>query len=637
MKESENILSEESTTEQQVNSTTPSNQSSETESSQKTLPQSPEDYADSMGGWLSDYAEAKSIDVDMTPQPEKANEGKAPRPWDLHPENYAVDALGQFILRKDGTPKKRPGKPLGSAHNFHSETKAKMAARRKVREARKKIAKAEQKIDQAKHRLKQKVDVVKKLDAASGGNKTSTVMEADAIQHLPESLQNMIRDDNYKVAFRPNSGPQTDFLAAPEKDVLYGGAAGGGKSYAMLVDPLRYIHEKDHRFLILRRTLNELDELIDKSRELYPIAYPGAKFNQQKKTWEFPSGAKGYFGYLEKDSDVYQYIGRAFSWIGFDEITHLPTEFAWNYLRSRLRTTNPNIICYMRCTANPGGVGHAWVKKRYVEPADPNTPFVVDGISRKFIPARLSDNPYLHNDGQYEKVLKSLPEIERQRLLEGNWDIHDGIAFPEFNKSIHTILPFEIPMHWERIKGIDYGYGAPSAVVWGAIDPDDGTLVIYRELYEKGLEPSQLAIKMHQMEQAELRSVPGIIDGQCFARTGHTGPTQAESIMRAGHKIRRADKNRHGGKIQIHEWLRVRENGKPNLIILTNCVNLIREIGVIPLDKKDPEDVDTNVDDHAYDALRYLIMSRPRREGYLARSARYKSEIYLAADQHTGY
>ena len=129
----------------------------------------------------------------------------------------------------------------------------------------------------------------------------------------------------------PNEGPQTDFLAAAEKDVLYGGAAGGGKSFAMLIDPLRYCHIKEHRALILRRSMPELRELIDKSRELYPKAFKGAKFREVEKLWNFPSGAKIEFGFLEKDADVYRYQGQAYSWIGFDEITHLPTEFGWNY------------------------------------------------------------------------------------------------------------------------------------------------------------------------------------------------------------------------------------------------------------------------------------------------------------------
>ena len=167
------------------------------------------------------------------------------------------------------------------------------------------------------------------------------------------------------------------------------GAAGGGKSYAMLVDPLRFAHRAAHRALILRRSMPELRELIDKSRELYPKAFPGCKYREVEKLWTFPSGAKVEFGFLERDADVYRYQGQAYSWIGFDEITHLPTEFSWNYLASRLRTTDSEITPYMRCTANPGGVGAGWVKKRYISPSMPNDSFIGDdGITRKFIPAR---------------------------------------------------------------------------------------------------------------------------------------------------------------------------------------------------------------------------------------------------------
>jgi hypothetical protein len=140
----------------------------------------------------------------------------------------------------------------------------------------------------------------------------------------------------------------------------------------------------------------ELRELIDKSRELYPKAFPGCKFREVEKIWTFPSGAKLEFGFLERDADVYRYQGQAYSWIGFDEITHLSTEFSWNYLASRLRTTDPEITPYMRCTANPGGAGATWVKKRYVNPSEPNESFTGhDGLTRRFIPARLEDNPYL--------------------------------------------------------------------------------------------------------------------------------------------------------------------------------------------------------------------------------------------------
>ena len=441
------------------------------------------------------------------------------------------------------------------------------------------------------------------------------------------------------VIFSPNEGPQTDFLAASETDVLYGGAAGGGKSYAMLVDPLRFAHRAAHRALILRRSMPDLREIIDKSRELYPKAFPGCKYKEVEKLWNFPSGAKVEFGFLERDADVYRYQGQAYSWIGFDEITHLPTEFSWNYLASRLRTTDSNITPYMRCTANPGGIGAHWVKKRYVTPYAPNESFRgEDGLTRKFIPARLMDNPYLAQDGRYEQMLKALPPTQRKQLLEGDWDVAEGAAFTEFDRNLHIVEPFEIPIHWERIKGIDYGYASESACVWGAVDPSDSTLIIYRELYRKGMLATELATTLMQMEAYDPLSVPGVLDTACWSRTGMTGPTVGETLVKAGHKLRRADKNRVAGKVQIHEYLKTQQSGRPRLQIFNTCPNLIRELQSIPLDKNNPEDVDTHASDHAYDALRYLIMSRPRINDPISQMRNFKREInFQPSDSVFGY
>ena len=453
---------------------------------------------------------------------------------------------------------------------------------------------------------------------------------------MPKAVKEDLQDR--KVLFHPNEGPQTEFLAAGEKDVLYGGAAGGGKSFAMIVDPLRYCHKKAHRALILRRSMPELREMIDKSRELYPQAFPGAKFREVEKLWNFPSGAKVEFGFLERDADVYRYQGQAYSWIGFDEITHLPTEFSWNYLASRLRTTDPEIQTYLRCTANPGGVGATWVKRRYIEPSESNTSFTgTDGLTRKFIPAKLADNPYLANDGVYEQMLKSLPPIQRRQLLEGNWEVAEGAAFVEFDPNVHVITPFEIPISWERVKGIDYGYASESCCLWGTIDMNDGTLIIYRELYKKGLTGEELGAIIGDMELVDPFSVPGVLDTAAWAKTGTTGPTVGEALVRAGHKLRRADKNRIQGKIQIHEFLKVKENGRPKLQIFNTCPNLIRELQSIPLSKTNPEDVDTHASDHAYDALRYMIMSRPKMESPLERLRGIKREIHLPSDSTFGY
>jgi len=523
--------------------------------------------------------------------------------WETHPEEFQQKKDGTgFMLKADGTPKRRK-----RANNLHSETKAKYKARQVAKEKNKLAEQAARKARVASEKAKLANQALKKLEDKKAGK----LFTEEELDKLPKAIKEAAGQK--EILFAPNPGPQTDFLAAPEKDVLYGGAAGGGKSFAMLIDPLRYAHRKAHRGLILRRTMPELRELIDKSRELYPKAFPGAKYKEVEKMWQFPSGAKIEFGFLERDADVYRYQGQAYSWIGFDEITHLPTEFSWNYLASRLRTTDPEIECYMRCTSNPGGVGGHWVKKRYLDPSPPNESFRgEDGLTRKFIPARLQDNPYLATDGMYEQMLKSLPAVHRKRLLEGDWEVTEGAAFSEFEQHVHVIPPFEIPKHWERIKGIDYGYASESAVVWGAVDPEDSTLIIYRELYRKGMTGQELGRMITEMEVEELLSVSGVLDTAAWNRTGNTGPTVGEELLKQGHKLRRADKNRIQGKIQIHEYLRIRHSGRPKLQIFSTCPNLIRELQSIPLDKTNPEDVDTKAADHAYDALRYLIMSRPR-------------------------
>ena len=551
-------------------------------------------------------------------------------------EEYSLRKAAELISEETGRKLSHAGlskiikkQPASSnKYQYSPEQKRKQQLARDKKE----LAKVKKKVAYKENKIAIEHEVLKKATEKT----TSKIVTDTELEQLSPSMLEILKES--KVIFHPNDGPQTDFLAAGEKDVLYGGAAGGGKSYAMLVDPLRYAHKKAHRALILRRSMPELREMIDKSRELYPQAFPGAKFKEVEKLWNFPSGAQVHFGFLERDADVYRYQGQAYSWIGFDEITHLPTEFSWNYLASRLRTTDPEIQTYLRCTANPGGVGSHWVKKRYIEPQEHNKSFEgKDGLTRKFIPAKLSDNPYLDADGVYEQMLKSLPPTQRQQLLEGNWDVAEGAAFTEFEPSKHVITPFALPVHWERVKGIDYGYASESCCLWGIMDMNDGTLIIYRELYRKGLTGEELGSIITDMETEDPFSVNGVLDTAAWANTGTTGPTVGESLVRAGHKLRRADKNRIQGKVQLHEYLKVRENGRPKLQIFNTCPNLIRELQSIPLSKSNPEDVDTHASDHAYDALRYMIMSRPRMESPLERMRGLKREIYRPIDSTFGY
>jgi hypothetical protein len=396
----------------------------------------------------------------------------------------------------------------------------------------------------------------------------------------------------------------------------------------MLMDLLRYADNKNHRALLLRRTLPELTELIDKSKQIYPKAFPGARFKESTKTWEFPSGATALFSYVDKDDDVYRYQGQSFTWIGIDELGHYPTPYVWNYLRSRLRTIDPKIVAYMRASSNPGGAGGWWVKKMFVDPAPPDQPFWATDIEtgrmlsygrghansgkplfqRKFLPARLTDNPYLADDGEYEAMLLSLPEVERKRLLSGDWDVAEGAAFKEFNREIHVIDPVEIPYNWVRVRACDYGYSAPSCVLWGAIDWDNN-IWIYRELYIRRHTGEQLADLVLQMESDDPRMYIGILDRSCWNKTGH-GLSVAESMIRKGVRWVPSNSDRVNGKIEVHRRLQVDDYGNPRIRIFNTCTNLVRTLPTLPISKTNSEDIDTRTEDHAYDALRYMIMNR---------------------------
>ena len=442
-------------------------------------------------------------------------------------------------------------------------------------------------------------------------------------------------EETANVLFKPNLGPQTDFLAASEREVLYGGSAGGGKSYAMLADPLRYMGHSQFSGLLLRHTTEELRELIFKSQELYPRIWPGIKWSERKMQWTAPSGARLWMSYLDRDEDVLRYQGLAFSWIGFDELTQWSTPYAWDYMRSRLRSTAPDLPIFMRATTNPGGRGHGWVKKMFIDPAPYGKAFDATNIEtnellrypaghskagkalfkRRFIPARLSDNPFLSESGDYEAMLLSLPEQQRRQLLEGDWDIKEGAAFTEFDRNLHVVDPFSIPSNWVKFRACDYGYGSYSGVLWFAVSPSE-QLVVYRELYVSKVLATDLADMVLEAEVGDGNIRYGVLDSSLWHKRGDTGPSLAEQMIMKGCRWRPSDRSRGSrvsGKNEIHRRLQVDEfTEEPRLVFFSTCTNMISQLPSIPLDKRNPEDVDTKSEDHLYDALRYGIMSRPR-------------------------
>lgn len=410
-----------------------------------------------------------------------------------------------------------------------------------------------------------------------------------------------------------------------------------GKSYALLADAARYLGHPSFRGLIVRRTLDELRELIDKSVELYTKTWPNGviKWNDTKKEWSFPGGGGGklWMSYLEHDRDVTRYQGQSFTYIAFDELTQWPTPFCWDYLRSRLRTTDPDLPLFMRCTTNPGGLGHNWVKKMFIDPAPAGQAFPATNIEtgetmvwpeghsragqplfyRRFISAKLKDNPYIYNDGRYEASLLSLPEIQRKKLLDGDWDVIEGAAFPEWDRSIHTMEPFEIPYNWRRFRACDYGYGSHSGVVWFTVSPDE-QLIVYRELYTHKVLAKDLADMILEAEAGERISY-GVLDSSCWFQRGDTGPSIAEQMISRGCLWRPSDRSkgsRIAGKNEFHRRLQIDEfTESPRMVFFNNCVNCIAQIPLIPLDADNVEDVDTDSEDHLYDAVRYGIMTRP--------------------------
>jgi len=517
-----------------------------------------------------------------------------------------------------------------------TKNRARRQARNKIADGAARVEKAQKELRNAKDRHKRSKKQIEFVDDAAHGKTPAALTPAD-LAEVPKAVREEVEENH--IQFKPHDGPQMAFLSAPEREVLYGGSAGGGKSWSMCLDPLRYCHHSDFRALMLRRTLKELQELVIISRSIYPKAFPGTVWKESKHKWEFPSGATIELSYVDRDIDVEQYQGQAFAWIGVDELGQMPTPYVWNYLRSRCRTTNPEIISYMRASANPGGQGQWWLKKMFLDPApwgesfwatdietgktlrwpkDPEHCKSVGGnpdnagkplYRRRFIPAKLSDNPTLMSDPQYLEMLLSLPEVQRRQLLEGDWDVSEGAAFTEFSREKHVVEPFQIPFNWPRIRAGDYGYAAPSCILWGAVD-NDGVIWIYRELYRKGLTAEVLGDEINSLEANDPTMSDAVLDSSCWNDVG-LGTSVALTMMDRGTFWRPSDRDRDAGKQEVHRRLSDGSRGKPRVRFFNNCTDMIRTLPMLPVNKTNPEDVDTKAEDHAYDALRYMFMARP--------------------------
>lgn len=445
------------------------------------------------------------------------------------------------------------------------------------------------------------------------------------------------------VVWRPQPGPQHALIECPVFEIFYGGARGGGKTDGMLgkwaikAD----LYGEDAVGVFFRKTRQDLKEAVERSKQLYgPL---GAKYAGNQ--WVFPSGARLKFEYLEQDKDAENYQGHNYTDVFFEELTHWADPGPVNKLKATLRSAK-GVPCQFHATGNPGGPGHLWVKRRYIDPAPQGFKILTEEftnpfngekqtLERVFIPSRLTDNPLLlDSDPLYvSKLQQSGSEQLVKAWLLGDWRVVEGMYFDCWSEAMIQ-RPFAIPDHWLKFRSFDWGSAKPFSVGWWAVVGDDyinkgqrlprGALVRYREWYgalkdKNGETMPNVGLKMTAEEVAE-----GILDHESedivystadpaiFSEDG--GPSISERMLPITWAP--ADNKRVARHGQIGGWDQMRarmkgENNTPMIYCFDTCVDSIRTIPALQHDTNKAEDLDTKAEDHAADEWRYACMSRP--------------------------
>ncbi len=435
-------------------------------------------------------------------------------------------------------------------------------------------------------------------------------------------------------------------LSCPALELCYGGTKGGGKTDFLVmacVEQMALCHAKylatkrkqRGRYIIFRKNVKNLADIIQRAEELYPVLDPGAKWNVMEKRWTFTSGYKVDFAHLDGPNDHTGYNGQEITGIGIDQVEEIAEE-VYLFLRMQVRSKFEDMrkLLFVRVTANPGGLYAAWVKRYFVEGCKPHNTVIKSTVklrngksketTKAFVPATLYDNKYLAEDGAYEATLLSLPDHLRRMYLDGDWDVVLGAYFSHvFNRAVHVIRSFPISGHWPIKFGLDWGTSAPSCTLWAARD-NDGNIYFIDELYCPGITGRTYGEKMLKKLELQkwsnekrwgVKDMYGLIDRQAMAATGSDGAgpsTPAAGIQWCGWRIFPANKDRAAGNEQWLERLLMKGDGKPSVYIFGDrCPNLARTIPALMSDPHNPEDVDTTGDDHAYDAGKYLLMDWP--------------------------
>jgi hypothetical protein len=443
--------------------------------------------------------------------------------------------------------------------------------------------------------------------------------------------------------WQPQPGPQTLLIACPVEDVLFGGARGGGKTFGLLGDFLVYAlrYGGAAKGILFRRTYPELEEIERVAHEIYKPG--GGSWLASSRTWIWYSGAQLKFRYMQREEDASNYQGHSFSWIGWDEITNWASPRGINKLRATLRSSS-GIPCRWRVSGNPGGVGHNWVKQAYIDPAPPFVPFrdPISQISRLYIPATLDDNQILvRNDPDYWKRVTEAA-AGREDLLkawrDGSWDIVAGGMFDDiWDEKIHVLEPFRIPCAWRVDRTFDWGSSKPFSVQWWA--ESDGTDAPGGRRYPRGTlfhiaewygwtGKANEGVKLTDHEIAKgIKDTESQLMGRLIETVPLSGPadlppgqpgavSMADNMARMGVRwepIRGT--NRITGWQIIRKMLLAARKGnpeEPGLYVFSTCRQFIRTVSVLPRSERNPDDADTEAEDHAADACRYRVMAQRR-------------------------
>lgn len=416
---------------------------------------------------------------------------------------------------------------------------------------------------------------------------------------------------------------QRDFLQRHEDEVFYGGARGGGKTDALLAwNIIRRQKYAGSRGLFLRRNYNDLVKqggAIPRSHELLDGV---AHWNGTTHTWLFPNGSVLEFGHCKDEASRAKYQGPQYEDVTFEEVTQF-TETQFSAIRASARTTRSDVRTRVRAAGNPGGVGHGWVKARFITPnpggGETITETLPSGLTRTrvFIPSRVYDNPSIvENDPGYLAVLESLPAAIRRAWLDGSWDVFEGQCFAEWDYGRHVITDveaFAIPEHWPRYRCVDWGYARPFVCLWLAQSPATREVICYREASVKGLRDEEQVALINRLTPAGETISRTVADPSMWAKRLDAAFSARDAYRLGGVVLAKGTNDRLPGKMRVHEFLAVDAMTKrPRLRVFRTCTHLIASLPNLVYSQVDPEDVDTEGDDDAYDALRYGLMALAR-------------------------